>query len=250
MAAFKPIKQTRASEEVLIQLKEAILRGRYKYGDKLPSERELTEQFQVSRGVVREAIRVLEMNGFVIMRQGPTGGAYVAEWAFDHLSSGFLDLYLSGRLTIPELNQVRMHIETEVARLAALNVTDHYARQLQEDIAAERIPTKFRAEYRNRLTKVHLTLLEMSGNYLFEAIVNSMVSLTHRIVAAIEPEDHNSLHPVGEHDPIVEAVLARDPDRAAREMRFHLETFFNRMKDLDQAYRIAPMDLSSTMLGR
>lgn len=250
MSEFKPIKQTRASGEVLVQLKEAILLGRYKFGDKLPSERELTEQFQVSRGVVREAIRVLEMSGFVIIRQGPAGGAYVAEWAFDHLGGGFLDLYLSGRVTIPQLNRVRLHIEPEVARLAAMNVTDAFSRQLQEDAAAEREPTQFRAEYRNRLTKVHLTLLEMCGNYLFEVIVNSMVSLTHRIVAAIEPEDQNALHPIGEHDVIVEAVLAGDGDRAAQEMRFHLETFFGRMKNMDQAFRLAPLELATTLLTR
>lgn len=250
MNKFKPIKQTRASEEVLVQLKEAILRGHYKFGDKLPSERELTEQFQVSRGVVREAIRVLQINGFVVIRQGPTGGAYVAEWAFDQLSSGFMDLYLSGRLTIPELNQVRLHIEPEVARLAALNVTDAFRQRLKEDLAAEREPTTFRADYRQRLTRVHFTLLEMCGNYLFEAIVNSMISLTHRIVAAIEPEDHNSLHPVGEHDLIVEAVLAGEADRAAQEMRSHLETFFHRMHDIDEAFRLSPAMVSTVFQQR
>lgn len=247
MANFRPIKQTRASEEVLIQLKEAILRGLYKYGDKLPSERELTEMFKVSRGVVREAIRVLEINGFVEIRQGPTGGAYVAEWAFDQLSSGFLDLYLSRRLTIPELNQVRLYIEPEVARLAALNITDAYRARLEADLAAELEPASDRADYRVRLTRVHFTLLDMANNYLFEAIVNSMISLTHRIVAAIEPHDHNALHPAGEHDAIVQAVIAGDPDKAAEEMQRHLQTFFDRMYDMDKEYRLTPSMLTSSI---
>jgi GntR family transcriptional repressor for pyruvate dehydrogenase complex len=76
MGRFKPIKQFRISEEVLSQLKESILLGKFKSGEKLPSERELTEEFQVSRGVVREAIRILEITGFVTMRQGPTGGPH------------------------------------------------------------------------------------------------------------------------------------------------------------------------------
>jgi len=61
MGQFKPIRQIRVSEEVLSQLKESILLGKFKSGEKLPSERELTEEFQVSRGVIREAIRALEL---------------------------------------------------------------------------------------------------------------------------------------------------------------------------------------------
>jgi len=84
MSYFKPIKQSRLSEEVLSQLKEAILLGKFKSGQKIPSERELTEAFQVSRGVVREAIRALEITGFVVLRQGPAGGAFVTDLSFDH----------------------------------------------------------------------------------------------------------------------------------------------------------------------
>ena len=73
MGQFKSVRQSRVSEAILAQLKEAILLEHFKSGEKLPSERELTEEFQVSRGVIREAIRVLEITGFVVLRQGPTG---------------------------------------------------------------------------------------------------------------------------------------------------------------------------------
>ncbi len=79
MFSFQPIKQSNATEEVLGQLKEAILRGTIKEGEKLPSERELSSFFNVSRGVVREAIRGLKATGFVEIKQGPLGGAFVKE---------------------------------------------------------------------------------------------------------------------------------------------------------------------------
>lgn len=237
MAAFKPIKQTRASEEVLAQLKEAILRGQVKAGDKLPSERELTEQFRVSRGVVREAIRVLEMTGFVTMRQGPAGGAYVTDTNFDHLSNGFLDLYLGNKLSIPELNQVRMLLEPEVARLAALRVTPQYAQRLQSAIEAEREPSADYDERMERMTQVHFILAEMCGNYLFEAIVNAIIRLTHQIVDAVKPEDHNALHGVGEHDEVAQAVIEGDAEGAARAMTAHLENFCKELIRMDQIYR-------------
>lgn len=237
MAAFKPIKQTRASEEVLGQLKEAILRGQVKAGEKLPSERELTEEFQVSRGVVREAIRVLEMTGFVTMRQGPTGGAFVTDVNFDNLSNGFLDLYLGNKLSIPELNQVRMHLEPEVARLAALNVNPDYAARVESAIAAERGQCLDYDERMERMTEVHFILAEMCGNYLFEAIVNALIKLTHQIVDAVKPEDHNALHGAGEHDQIARAVINGDADSAAKAMSDHLEKFCKELIRMDQIYK-------------
>lgn len=237
MAPFKPIKQTRASEEVLAQLKEAILRGQVKAGEKLPSERELTEQFQVSRGVVREAIRVLEMTGFVAMRQGPAGGAYVTDINFDNLSKGFLDLYLGNKLSIPELNQVRMFMEPEVARLAAKNISPEYAARLEKAMADERRPSTDYDERMRRMTQIHFLLAEMCGNYLFEAIVNSLIKLTHQIVDAVKPEDHDTLHGAGEHDKVVKAVLDGDAEAAGKAMTEHLDKFCRELNRVDQIYK-------------
>ena len=83
MHIFKPIKQIKASSEVGQQLKNAILGGEYRAGDKLPSERELIELFQVSRTVVREAIKSIEAGGLVEIRQGATGGAFVKHLTFE-----------------------------------------------------------------------------------------------------------------------------------------------------------------------
>ena len=140
MHSFVPIRQSKATEEVLAQLKEAILRGSFQEGDKLPSERELTEQFNVSRGVVREAIRALQVTGMVEIKQGPLGGAFVKEISFGLLDTGFSDLYFSDRLTIVEVVQVRQYIEPEVARLAALNITDEYREKLETALQQEHEP--------------------------------------------------------------------------------------------------------------
>ncbi|WP_083455673.1 FadR/GntR family transcriptional regulator [Desulfosarcina cetonica] len=89
MGYFTPIKTSRASEDVFLQLKAAILSGKFKPGSKLPSERELTAEFQVSRGVIREAIRMLELSGFLAIRQGHGGGAYVTDLTLSHVATPF-----------------------------------------------------------------------------------------------------------------------------------------------------------------
>src|SRR5947207_14357949 len=76
---FMPTRRDRVSAEILRQLKSAILAGRLKSGDKLPSEKQLAQQFQSSRGSVREAIRTLEQAGLLVVRRGAGGGELVAD---------------------------------------------------------------------------------------------------------------------------------------------------------------------------
>ena len=90
MAIFRPVRQLRVFEEIVAQLKQSILNGRFKPGDKLPTERELVEQFQASRVAIREALRTLENSGFIVTRQGANGGAYVTDLTFEFLANAFV----------------------------------------------------------------------------------------------------------------------------------------------------------------
>ena len=224
MIAFEPIRQAKATEEVLAQLKEAILSGVYKAGDKLPSEREMTEQFQVSRGVVREAIRALQVTGYIEKKQGPLGGAFVKEISFGLLNTGFSDLYFSKKLTISEVVQVRIFIEPEMARLAALNINDRYSQKLKIALQEEHLHFASQDDLMKKLAAVHFILAEMCNNRLFQGIIISILSLTRKIVRT-ELQDLLSLHLPGEHDEIVNAVLAGNPDAARDAMAQHIQAF-------------------------
>jgi len=228
MYAFEPIVQAKATEEVLAQLKEAILRGVYKEGDKLPSEREMTEQFNVSRGVVREAIRALQVTGFIEKRQGPLGGAFVKEITFGLLHTGFSDLYFSDKLTISEVVQVRQLIEPEIARLAALNINDSYREKLTKALQEERHPHVSEDDLMKKLTVIHFILAEMCNNRLFQGLITAIISLNRRIIRA-KLQDLLSLHEAGEHDEVVEAVMAGDPEAAREAMARHSQAFGNKM---------------------
>ena len=236
MANFRPIKTSRVFEDVLIQLKEAILLGIYKSGDKLPSERELTFQFQVSRGVIREAIRALELSGFVAMRQGPAGGAFITDLTFNQVGNAFLDLFLANKLSMAEVAQVRSHIEPKVAQLAAQNITPEYIKLLENAEKEEYISPRSYPERISRLTEVHHLLAQICGNHFFEAIVKSMLKLTAEVVLEVEP-DHKSLHDAGEHRSIVDAVIAGDGEAASREMEHHISRFSDSLIAMEKIYR-------------
>ena len=236
MGGFKPIKTARVSENVLKQLKDAILLGDYKSGDKLPSERELTSAFQVSRGVVREAVRALEISGFVVMRQGPAGGAFVTDLSLNQVGNAFLDLFLTKKVSMAEVAQVRTHVEPKVAQLASIRITPEYQKELEEAQVAEFVEPKSHADRIIRLTEVHRVLARVCGNRFFETIVRSMLRLTAEVILAVEP-DHEALHNPGEHGGIIDAVINGDPSRASMEMEKHLKQLSNSLIEMEQIYR-------------
>ena len=175
--------------------------GRLKSGEKLLSERELTKNFNVSRGVIREATRALELKEFVIIRQGINGGAFATDLSFDHVSTAYYDLFLTNRLPIIELTYVRKNIEPEVARLAAINITeegkDKLIKAREEELQSLETFDK-RAE---SLKNIHYVLANICGNKFFEAISKSITKLIVDIVDTVDP--HKELfHSLGEHEPI------------------------------------------------
>ena len=236
MPKFTPIRQVRVSEEVSEQLKHSILSGQFKPGDRLPSERDLADEFQVSRVAIREALRILQKSGFIITRQGVLGGTFITDLSFQQLADAFLDLFLAEKISVPELNQVRLMIEPEMSRIAAEKVTPAYAKILQEALEAEEIPSASLDDDLERKTAIHFILAEMCGNRLFEALIRSLLFLTRRVVKAVGPDFHN-MHPAGLHRPIVEAVVAGNSKKAALAMQKHAIEFGQTMIKMEKAFR-------------
>ena len=230
---FKPIRQLRIAEEVAEELKESILHGDFKCGDKLPSERELAEQFQVSRVAIREALRALANSGFVVIRQGATGGTFVTDLTFDYLVSAFLDLFLADKISIPEVYQARLLVEPEIARLAAQRMTPEYAEQLTRALEAEEIPTTSLIEDIDSKQVVHFILAEMSGNRFLEGLARSTMGLVRRVAVAVNAD---YIHPERAHRPIVDAVLNGDPQGAEAAMRRHAVEFGEALMKMDKEY--------------
>jgi GntR family transcriptional regulator, transcriptional repressor for pyruvate dehydrogenase complex len=236
MAIFRPIRQLRVSEEIVAQLKQSILLGHFKAGDKLPAERSLAEEFRVSRVAIREALRALENSGFLVTRQGANGGAYVTDLTFENLAKTFLDLFMANKISIPEMHQLRILVEPEVARLAAFKVTPEYIQRLKDALEAEELPIPSLSVDVERKQRVHFILAEMCGNRFFEALVRSAMGLTKKVVEAVGPDPH-SMHPAGMHRPIVEAVLAGDAKAAAIAMGKHTVEFGETLIKMEKIYR-------------
>jgi GntR family transcriptional repressor for pyruvate dehydrogenase complex len=236
MPRFSSVKPLRVSENVAGQLKNAIFSGDFRPGEKLPSERELTKAFQISRVVVREALRTLELSGFVNIRQGPHGGAYVQRLGYERLSEFYTDLFLVGQLSVQELVQARIFLEPEVARLAAENLTEHWAIELNKALSSEQVPTQNHADWVRRNMATDNVLIEMCGSRLYQAMLEPLIRLTQEIVLVVKPE-RTIIHDPQEHQAIVDAVLEGNGKRAAAAMRKHIRNVGNSLIGLEESYR-------------
>jgi len=117
---FNSLKKPLLFKEVETQIKNSINIGFYKPNQKLPSERELVEQFQVSRATIREALKNLQNMGMIQIRRGVHAGAYVAEPNSLPITQSFDNLLQAHKVDLSHLIQARLYIEPSVAAHAAL----------------------------------------------------------------------------------------------------------------------------------
>lgn len=121
---FKPVKQNKAYQDVVEQIQEAIMEGSLKSGSLLPAERELKEQFGISRGTLREALRVLEQKGLIEIRTGVAGGSVIREVNSENLSDNLGLLIRNRAVSLRDLAEFREGMEGNVAALATQRSTE------------------------------------------------------------------------------------------------------------------------------
>jgi len=235
MPNFNNLQRKRLYEEVAEALKEAILKGDYQVEDKLPSEMELAEQFNVSRSVIREAIRYLELTGLVTIKQGATGGAFVSEMNTRILQTYMRDLVSFENISVHQYIEIRHYIDPEVSRLAALRATEKDLEYLEQSVFLSKTG-KPGDEFLINNMGFHQLLGRASHNPFYIAIEDCLVELSIEFIKIIKPVDVD-LHDYKEHDAIYRAVSDRDPERAIAATQKHIETVSEVVLGYEQNYQ-------------
>jgi GntR family transcriptional repressor for pyruvate dehydrogenase complex len=174
---FSPLEKKRYSEQVAQLIQEKILRDKLEKGARLPTERKLAQEFQVSRTVIREAIRELEVSGLIKIKKGHTGGIFIADAYHKPLRNSLKNLVSSGKVTVDQIFDVRLLIEPHIAMLAA-------RRAKREDIERLQALMKDSAQHQddaavlkqNNLT-FHLLLGKASGNPVLSMLIESVIEI-------------------------------------------------------------------------
>lgn len=211
----------RLSDRVADSLLEHILAADLQPGDRLPTEAALGHQFEVSRTVIREAVRSLAARGIVDVRPG--AGLTVARVA-PAMASDAIRLVVRGsaELTYDRVHEVRRTLEVELARLAAERATDDEIAELMRIQAAQvaaidDIPRAARID-----TQFHRAIAAMTHNDLFIIMLDSLsdVMLQVRLQAMPTPNDREN--GLVEHQAVLDAIRERDAAAARRAMSDHL----------------------------
>ncbi len=222
---FKPIRPKKLSEEIVDQIKELISLGELKPGQRIPSERELASFLGVSRPSVREAIMVLEAMGFLESRQG--GGTYVRSLADVTMADPLANMVeRRDPRMLHALTEVRMGLETWSAYLAAKRAEESEIERLRElyrimvDLAAHGSwDAKIDAEF-------HLTITAATHNTLQVHVLNTIQSLFQTTIMAALSEFYSKEGYIelllNHHHDILDAIAARNPERARDVMMQHL----------------------------
>ena len=178
------------------RLQDAILDGDISNGDVLPSERELKERFGISRGTLREALRVLEDRGLIEIRKGNRGGIFVRNITTEHASESLAILIRSQEVSLEHLAQFRQSVEGDIAALAAQKATsDDISRLLSIAESAAALLRKDRTEYRSFYAldqSFHIEMARITGNpvYLMTAkSVHANILKYYEDHLAMGPED-------------------------------------------------------------
>ena len=211
------------AEQTARQIFREVAGDGWPVGTLLGSEADLMERYDVSRAVLREAVRVLEHHQVARMRRGPGGGLFVAEPGVEAVTEA-VALQID-RLGIgPEhLREVRAAVELVVLDLVMARLDDAGVARLEAALAVERAtpPSDFALVGHD----LHVVLATVAGNRVMELLVHVLVRLARlQIVAPPDGDDENpTQHVIQVHQSIVEAILARDVELARHRMRRHLD---------------------------
>jgi len=223
----------RAYEAVLASIEADLRAGRLRLGDRLPGERTLSERHGISRASVRDAIRILDVMGVVrtAVGSGPNSGAVVISNPAAGLSST-LRLHVATRhLPVADIVQARILMETWAAGAATKRAADDEAlARAGELLALMDDPALDRESFHDLDSQFHVLLSTLAGNAVVSAMMDSLRLSIMDYVRESVPS-HEQWQPVAQtlrdqHHGILDAVVARDGDLAARLLREHIEWYF------------------------
>ncbi len=171
---FRPAKRSRMFLDIVDQIQEHILSGKLRVGEMLPSERDLQELFEVSRGTIREALRVLEQKGLIEIKLGVTGGAVVRSASVDKVSESLALLIRHQKISLAHLAEFREELEGDIASLAAERADERQIETLENILEEASQYVKAGPESAEDFLEVdkrfHLALARVTGNPIFEAV--------------------------------------------------------------------------------
>jgi GntR family transcriptional repressor for pyruvate dehydrogenase complex len=230
-------KAKRTFHAIAEELRATIHRGELTPGDKLPAERDLGEQFGVSRLVIREALRCLEQEGLIWVKRGHGGGSFVARPNTRPVQDSLVAMLRTGQISMDDLAEARSIYEPEVARLAALRVNAEELGRIAEVVSRQEAALRAGGHQEEFDLMFHRLVAEATKNPVLVTAMNSIVNTLLPEVRELNLDRSVQKSIVDFHQKIYQALKARDPERAYNLMAEHVVDVQKRLAKLEAVYR-------------
>ncbi|QND51970.1 FCD domain-containing protein [Phyllobacterium sp. 628] len=224
---FARIQSSRTADDIVSQIEMLILEGVLRVGDQLPGERDLAVQFDVSRPILRSALKTLEAKGLLVARHG--GGTFVADVIGEVFSKPVMDLISSHRKAAADYLEYRREIESIAAEYAARRATEDDRLLLQHimDAMQHAYDTDDFKKEAELDVELHSTIGECAHNIILLHTLRSCYRLladdvfyNRTLIYGFPGAREQLLH---QHKAIFDAIMASDPVKARAAVRQHID---------------------------
>ena len=229
---FRQLGRRKAYEEVADRIRERIFSAAVKTGERLPTERELSTQFGVSRVVVREAVRALELSGLVSVKKGAKGGIFIAEDHQRPITDSIGNLLARGEARLEDLFEVRKLIEPYAAgRVARIGTAKDFA-ALTALVGEADAEHRRGGGIRGLNIELHRRIIRMSGNPVLAAVGETVLTMLYDRLKPVESRGPSGVA-LGLHKKMLVAFRRRDAAAARAIMEKDIASLGRRFALLD-----------------
>jgi GntR family transcriptional repressor for pyruvate dehydrogenase complex len=232
---FETARQSKITEIIIGQIRAAILEGRLTPGDRLPPEKQLGEQFQVSKQTLRESMRALEHMGLIDVRKGVGGGAFIVEVDEQVATQNLANYLYFKNLTVADLSECRRIMEPYAAARAAERISPSDLNTLQQlnDSTRENLKKKKWDHVSRDEIAFHRLIARQTDNPILILMLDFVETLLEDYKKILKPDAAFMESVLMAHEAILGAIAAGNAALASEHMLAHVidvETYLSRLK--------------------
>ena len=219
---FQPVRTRRGFEAVCDRIREQLMSGELKPGDRLPGERELAEGYGIGRSAARDALRSLEVAGVVEARKGINGGFYIRKAGSSGLAQTMQDMVTLAQASIDSVTEARVEITCVAVRLACERATKEEFDAIQHDIDLH--TDLFRVGQGSRNTRsvieFYRLIAQATHNPLIVLMVDALSEVVRDLLARVDPRPNKQL--MAMRQSVLDLMRKREVQAASDAMADHL----------------------------
>ncbi len=221
----------KASDILVEKLRNFILSDEVKEGDKLPPERVLVQKLGAGRSTIREALRILEIEGLIKTKPGPNGGSVVRRPTYQTVAKSLTLLLRSERASFAELLEARRIIERQCARQAAIVATAEDLAEFDDCIQQMKATLNNYPAFFMENLRFHYLITSSSHSYVLRVFARCIREIVYERIIDVELTIPQRQKGIQACEAIVEAIKEKNPDKAEKRFDKHLQAFEDHLKN-------------------